>query len=144
MDLDENRIAAWNSDDLPIYEPGLQIIIAAARDGINVSDTAMVAQLDGSLVKRPSALRGREQPNLSFSTDITTAIDDADLIFLCVNTPTKNTGVGKGAGTDLSFVETATRMIAKTAKQDKIVVEKSTVSCRTAQAVHEIVRIDHF
>ena len=70
---------------------------------------------------------------------INQAIEEADLIFVCVNTPTKAHGIGKGAGADLSFVEAATRNIARVAKQSKIVVEKSTVPCRTAESIRRIV-----
>lgn len=66
---------------------------------------------------------------------------DADLIFVCVNTPTKTHGIGKGSAANLDFVEAATRNIARVAKESKIVVEKSTVPCRTAQAIREIVSI---
>ena len=80
-------------------------------------------------------------PRLFFSTEVDNAIEIADLIFVCVNTPTKANGVGKGAAADLGFVEAATRNIAKVAKENKIVVEKSTVPCRTAQSIREIVSV---
>ena len=112
VDVNPERIAAWQSDSLPIYEPGLYDIVRAAR-----------------------------KTNLFFSTDIDEAIKDADLIFVCVNTPTKANGIGKGAAADLGFVEAATRNIAEVASTDKIVVEKSTVPCSTAQSMREIVRM---
>ena len=105
VDIDPVRIAAWQSESLPIYEPGLHDVVAAARDGINLD---------------------QQSP-------------DPDLIFVCVNTPTKRNGVGKGAAPNLGFVEAATRNIAKVATENKIVVEKSTVPCRTAQYIREIV-----
>lgn len=111
VDLNADRIAAWNSDVLPIYEPGLDAVVRACR--------------------------GR---NLFFSTDVDQAIVDADLIFVSVNTPTKAKGVGAGYAADLGYVESATRHIAKVAQSDKIVVEKSTVPCRTAQSMRFIVR----
>ncbi|KAK9332340.1 UDP-glucose/GDP-mannose dehydrogenase family, NAD binding domain-containing protein [Lipomyces starkeyi] len=109
VDLNQARIDAWNSDDLPIYEPGLDEVV--------------------------KAVRGK---NLFFSTDVDTAIKEADLIFVSVNTPTKKSGVGKGFAADLGYVESATRHIAKVAVSDKIVVEKSTVPCRTAQSMRKI------
>lgn len=105
------RIAAWNSDELPIYEPGLDDVVKSAR--------------------------GR---NLFFSTDVDAGILEADLIFVSVNTPTKIKGIGAGFAADLGYVESATRKIAEVAKSDKIVVEKSTVPCRTAQSMRYIVR----
>ncbi|XP_021938997.1 UDP-glucose 6-dehydrogenase isoform X2 [Zootermopsis nevadensis] len=98
VDKSKDRIAQWNSDKLPIYEPGLDEVVAECR--------------------------GR---NLFFSTDIETAIKEADLIFISVNTPTKTFGNGKGRAADLKYVEGAARMIAEMASGDKIVVEKSTV-----------------
>lgn len=112
VDLNTERIAAWNSSDLsklPIYEPGLDKIVAEARD-----------------------------KNLFFSTDIETAIDQADMIFISVNTPTKTYGKGKGQAADLKFIELCARQIAKVATTDKIVVEKSTLPVRTAEALKSI------
>jgi UDPglucose 6-dehydrogenase len=82
VDLSETRIAAWKSDTLPIYEPGLYNVVEVARDGTD----------------------GR-QPNLHFSTDVSKAIDEADLIFISVNTPMKTAGLGAGSATDLAYGE---------------------------------------
>ncbi|KAI8343341.1 UDP-glucose/GDP-mannose dehydrogenase family, NAD binding domain-containing protein [Chlamydoabsidia padenii] len=109
VDLSEARIAAWNSDNLPIYEPGLDEVVKACRD-----------------------------KNLFFSTNVDDAIQEADLIFVSVNTPTKKSGMGAGMAADLAYVESATRRIAEVAKSSKIVVEKSTVPCRTAQSMRTI------
>ncbi|MUP46859.1 nucleotide sugar dehydrogenase [Gramella sp. BOM4] len=112
VDINENRIAAWNDVDvenIPIYEPGLSKIVEEAR--------------------------GR---NLFFSTDIDSAIDKADMIFISVNTPTKTYGIGKGMAADLKYIELCARQIARVAKDDKIVVEKSTLPVRTAQALKDI------
>ncbi|KIK38499.1 hypothetical protein CY34DRAFT_809261 [Suillus luteus UH-Slu-Lm8-n1] len=111
VDLNQARIDAWNSPDfsLPIYEPGLEDVVRKAR--------------------------GR---NLFFSTDVDKGIRDADLIFVSVNTPTKKSGVGAGFAADLNYVELATRRIAATATSSKIVVEKSTVPCRTAESMRTI------
>src|SRR5690606_31664181 len=79
--------------------------------------------------------------NLFFSTDVETAIDEAQMIFISVNTPTKSYGKGKGMAADLKYIELCARQIAKVAKSDKIVVEKSTLPVRTAQAIKDI--LDH-
>lgn len=112
VDLNEARIAAWNDKDvnnIPIYEPGLHEIIANVRG-----------------------------KNLFFSTDVDTAIDEADLIFISVNTPTKTYGTGKGMAADLKHIELCARQIARVAKTDKIIVEKSTLPVRTAEALKSI------
>ncbi|KAF7293168.1 UDPG-MGDP-dh-C domain-containing protein [Mycena chlorophos] len=111
VDLNKARIDAWNSADfdLPIYEPGLEDVVRACR--------------------------GR---NLFFSTDVDKGILEADLIFVSVNTPTKKSGVGAGFAADLNYVELATRQIAAVATSSKIVVEKSTVPCRTAESMRTI------
>jgi UDPglucose 6-dehydrogenase len=109
VDLNQDRIDAWNSDQLPIYEPGLLDVVKSAR--------------------------GR---NLFFTTDIDQTLQDSDIIFISVNTPTKDYGAGKGKAADLRFVESCARNIAKVGGGNKIVVEKSTVPVRTAQMVKEI------
>jgi UDPglucose 6-dehydrogenase len=112
VDINESRISAWNStnfDELPIYEPGLATVVKEAR--------------------------GR---NLFFSTNVEQAIDEAEMIFISVNTPTKTYGEGKGMAADLKYIELCARQIAKVAKTDKIVVEKSTLPVRTASAIKEI------
>lgn len=112
VDLNKTRIDAWNDENLenlPVYEPGLDSVVGEAR--------------------------GR---NLFFSTDVEKAIDEADMIFISVNTPTKTYGKGKGQAADLKFIELCARQIAAIAKDDKIVVEKSTLPVRTAEALKSI------
>ena len=112
VDLNADRIAAWNDsnvENIPIYEPGLSAIVAEARNR-----------------------------NLFFSTDVESAIDEAEMIFISVNTPTKTYGSGKGMASDLKYIELCARQIAKIAKNDKIVVEKSTLPVRTAEAIKSI------
>jgi len=109
------RIEAWKSDLLPIYEPNLDDVVKPARDGSEA-----------------------RKANLFFSTDVAGAIKKADLIFISVNTPTKIAGIGLGRAADLRYVESATRMIAEFAEDDKIIVEKSTVPCGTAESIREI------
>ncbi|KAL9603690.1 MAG: hypothetical protein Q9219_001009 [cf. Caloplaca sp. 3 TL-2023] len=133
VDIDHDRISAWQSDVLPIYEPGLLQIVKAVRDESLPGQNHVANRAHG---ESTNTLPTR--PKLLFSTDLDQAIADADLIFVCVNTPTKTHGVGKGSAADLDFVEAATRTIARAARRDKIVVEKSTVPCKTAQSIREI------
>ena len=112
VDINQSRIDQWNDsdlDNLPVYEPGLKEIVAKTRG-----------------------------KNLFFSTEVDKAIDEAEIIFISVNTPTKTYGKGKGQAADLKFVELCARNIAKVAKSDKIVVEKSTLPVRTASAIKSI------
>ncbi len=109
VDINAQRIAEWQTDELPIYEPGLLDLVKEAR--------------------------GR---NLFFSTDIVKGIQEADMIFISVNTPTKTYGVGKGRAADLKYVELCARQIAEHAYTDKIVVEKSTLPVRTASSIKTI------
>lgn len=123
VDKDSQRIEAWNSDCLPLYEPGLDEILADIR-------------------RRPIAT-GRHQDgpalNLRFSTDIERAIDEADIIVLCIDTPTKSFGIGQGVAADLTNLQAAVKTIARVASTDKIVVEKSTVPCGTAEVIRDLV-----
>ncbi|HRZ98172.1 MAG TPA: UDP-glucose 6-dehydrogenase [Paludibacter sp.] len=112
VDINEQRIAAWNdvnAENLPIFEPGLKEIVTKTRG-----------------------------KNLFFSTDIEGAIKSGDIIFISVNTPTKLHGVGKGMAADLKYVELCARQIAAEATGNKIVVEKSTLPVRTAEAIKTI------
>lgn len=109
VDLNRPRIDAWNSSELPVYEPGLQEIVEAAR--------------------------GR---NLHFTCEVNEAIAQADIIFIAVGTPTKTFGIGAGRAANLEFVEKCARQIAQVSHGHKIVVEKSTLPVRTAEAVKRI------
>ena len=109
VDINADKIAAWQSDHLPIYEPGLKEIVLLAR--------------------------GR---NLFFSTEIERHIAEADIIFVSVNTPTKTFGHGAGKAADLQYWEKTARQILESSTSSKIVVEKSTLPVRTAQAMERI------
>lgn len=109
VDINESRITAWNSKNLPVYEPGLQEIVEKQRG-----------------------------KNLYFSTDVVGAIKESDIIFVCVNTPTKTFGLGAGKAADLQYCEKTARMIKEYATKDMIVVEKSTVPVRTSKIINEI------
>ena len=78
--------------------------------------------------------------NLFFSTNVDEAIVEAEIIFICVNTPTKTCGVGCGRAADLSNIESAARHIARMATTSKIVVEKSTVPVKAAESISRILR----
>jgi UDPglucose 6-dehydrogenase len=152
LDMDEERIRAWNSQSLPVYEHGLHDIVTAARDGYRRSWDTDVNRLTaaehdntpligGSMMTRHKAALEYDyrRPNLFFSTNIKEGIQHADVIFISVNTPTKLHGVGKGFASDLENFEAAARSIASYATDDKIIVEKSTVPCRTAETLREVV-----
>ncbi len=109
VDISEEKIRQWNSSELPIFEPGLE--------------------------ERVLKVRGR---NLFFSTEIDKEIDEADIIFVTVNTPTKTFGEGKGKAVDLQFIEQTARRIKDNSKSDKIVVEKSTIPVRAAHTLDKI------
>ncbi|MEO5957788.1 MAG: UDP-glucose 6-dehydrogenase [Opitutaceae bacterium] len=111
VDMNAARIAAWNSDTLPIYEPGLDDVVKQTRG-----------------------------KNLHFSTDVAGGIKAADIIFVAVNTPTKTYGIGAGRSADLRFIESVARSIAEHANGPKIIVEKSTIPVRTAETIKEILR----
>jgi UDPglucose 6-dehydrogenase len=109
VDMNAARIDAWNSDTLPIYEPGLDDVIRQTRG-----------------------------KNLHFSTDVQGGIKAADIIFVAVNTPTKTYGVGAGRAADLRFIESVARTIAEHANGPKIIVEKSTIPVKTAETIKDI------
>jgi len=111
VDINPDRIAAWNSDTLPIFEPGLEEIV--------------------------KTVRGK---NLFFYDDVDAHIETADIIFVSVNTPTKTFGHGAGRAADLQYWERTARQIAAAATSPKIVVEKSTLPVRTAEAMEQILR----
>ncbi len=109
-DMNQARIDAWNSNTLPVYEPGLREIVESCRG-----------------------------KNLHFTTDLKPAIAAADLIFVCVGTPTKSYGIGAGRAADLRYIESAARLIAEVSHGNKIIVEKSTIPVKTATAIQRII-----
>jgi UDPglucose 6-dehydrogenase len=109
VDINPHRIAQWNSDELPIYEPGLDEIVNETQD-----------------------------KNLFFSTDIERGIRENDIIFVSVNTPTKEFGSGAGQAADLQYWEKTARQILQSSESDKIIVEKSTLPVKTAKAMERI------
>lgn len=114
VDINHSKIDHWNSADLPIFEPGLDDVVKAAR--------------------------GR---NLFFSTNIEDSIKAADIIFVSVNTPTKTFGLGAGMAADLQYWERTARKILECSESSKIIVEKSTLPVKTALAMERILTTNH-
>ena len=114
IDIDDKKISSWNDEDLknlPIFEPGLKEVVQRCRN-----------------------------KNLFFSTDIKKSISEADMIFISVNTPTKNKGLGAGYASDLKWVESSARQVAEFSRGHTIIVEKSTVPVKTAELIQEILK----
>ena len=112
VDINQQKIDAWNSDDftkLPVFEPGLDKVVEKCRG-----------------------------KNLFFSTEVEKNISEADIIFISVNTPTKTIGLGKGYASDLKWIESSARQIAKFSRNHTVVVEKSTLPVRTAETIKNI------
>ena len=112
VDKSEEKIRMWNSknlNEIPVFEPGLKEILSEVRN-----------------------------KNLFFSSDIESSVDESEMIFIAVNTPTKTSGKGKGMAADLSNIISTAREIAKFSKSDKIIIEKSTLPVRTAEKLKEI------
>ena len=112
VDLNEERISAWNSEDLtklPVFEPGLKELIERCRG-----------------------------KNLFFTTKVSESIKESDMVFISVNTPTKTNGLGAGEASDLKYVENCAREIAASARDHTIVVEKSTIPVKTAEVIKSI------
>ena len=115
IDMNIERIKQWNSEDLsnlPVFEPGLKDVI--------------------------SKCRGK---NLFFTSQLKENIASADMIFISVNTPTKTRGIGAGQASDLKWIEASARQIAEYAEGHTIVIEKSTLPVKTAQAIKKILQI---
>lgn len=111
VDINEEKIKQWNTGDIPIHEPQLKELVI---DRLN--------------------------KNLFFSTNVSRGIEEADMIFISVNTPTKTYGIGKNYGSDLTMVESAAKMIGMFSKNDKIIVEKSTVPCGTSEMILKTIK----
>ncbi|KAL4904371.1 hypothetical protein BDW74DRAFT_168409 [Aspergillus multicolor] len=113
-DRNETRIQAWARGSPSFYEPGMNEML--------------------------STVQGREEPrrNLEFVTDVETTIKQADMIFICVDTPTKSFGAGRGCAADLTNIQGVARTIAQVAKGKKVIVEKSTIPCGTGEMLHDL------
>ncbi|KAJ4385456.1 hypothetical protein N0V93_009884 [Gnomoniopsis smithogilvyi] len=160
VDLNETRIRRWNSRHPPIYEPGLEDIVRVARDGTQKTsfDTEPSLSLPADVEILPDApgssrtvyggaqhqgstVLPARQPNLFFSTEVGQSISEADIVLVAVNTPTKTRGAGKGCATDMTAFEAVTADVARHARPGAIIVEKSTVPCRTAAMVQETMAV---
>ncbi|KAF3766849.1 UDP-glucose 6-dehydrogenase [Cryphonectria parasitica EP155] len=166
VDLNATRIRRWNSRHPPIFEPGLANIVRVARDGTRdvvlsnepAAQTCSLSQAGNSEIILPDAAAHSKppgqaaaanqqitvpsrQPNLFFSTQVDKCISEADIVLIAVNTPTKTRGAGKGCATDMAAFEAVTADVARHARPGAIIVEKSTVPCRTAQMVQQTMAI---
>jgi UDPglucose 6-dehydrogenase len=160
VDRDPSRIQRWNSKHLPIFEPGLQDILRIARDGSKASSFLNETVRSDSLDSMSSAssassecesqcgecgehreeiLVQARQQNLFFSTEVSKSVSEADIVLIAVNTPTKMRGLGAGRATDMTALEAVSREVATHAKPGAIIVEKSTVPCRTAEMIRDTV-----
>jgi UDPglucose 6-dehydrogenase len=140
VDKDESRIRRWNSGHPPIYEPGLSEVLRITRDGSRECSFAKEAGLGDGHVEQECTTVPARQPNLFFSTKVAECIAEADIVLIAVNTPTKTRGAGAGSATDMTAFEAVTAVVAEHARPGAIIVEKSTVPCRTAQLVEDTVR----
>lgn len=160
VDRDVNRIRRWNSQHPPIYEPGLSDIVRVARDGtrqfdfVNSTDSSGLsetASATSSMYLSECESQCAEShgtisvparaPNLFFSSEVGACINEADIILIAVNTPTKSRGAGAGMATDMTAFEAVTTVVAQHARRGAIIVEKSTVPCGTAKLVEETLAV---
>jgi UDPglucose 6-dehydrogenase len=156
VDKDERRIRRWNSQHLPIYEPGLAEIVRISRDGLRGDSTP--ASSDEATAEPQISTEGEQEnaesnstvassdrkPNLFFSADVAKCIRESDIVIIAVNTPTKMRGSGAGSATDMTAFEAVAADVVQHAKNGAIIVEKSTVPCRTAQMIQEMVCHTYF
>ncbi|KAI1267010.1 nucleotide sugar dehydrogenase [Xylariaceae sp. FL1019] len=156
VDKDERKIRRWNSKHLPLYEPGLREAVRIARDGCREDSYSKEASrpeselTDASISPSecssdcsshtPSVVRApARRPNLVFSTDVSKCIREADVVLVTVDTPIKLKGVGAGSATDMTAFEAVIGEVVQYARSGTIIVEKSTVPCRTAQLIKETI-----
>ncbi|TVY83079.1 UDP-glucose 6-dehydrogenase [Lachnellula suecica] len=159
VDRDAARIKRWNSKHLPIFEPGLHEILRIARDGSKTTSFINEAVRSDSLDSMSSASSAssecesqcgehREEifvqarkPNLFFTTEVSKSISEAEIVLIAVNTPTKMRGLGAGRATDMTALEAVSREVAIHSKPGAIIVEKSTVPCRTAEMIRDTFKV---
>jgi UDPglucose 6-dehydrogenase len=108
VDVDAEKIERLDRGEVPIYEPGLDDLMA----------------------------RNVRQGRLRFTTELSAAVGEADLVFIAVGTPTRR---GDGHA-DLSYVYAAARDVARHLRGYTVIVDKSTVPVGTARQVARIVR----
>ncbi|KAJ6094475.1 hypothetical protein N7467_001988 [Penicillium canescens] len=153
VDKDERRIRRWNSQHLPIYEPGLAEIVRISRDGLRGDSTP--ASSDVVTAEPQISTEGEQEngetnstfaspdrkPNLFFSANVAKCIRESDIVIIAVNTPTKMRGSGAGSATDMTAFEAVAADVVQHARNGAIIVEKSTVPCRTAQMIQEMISV---
>ncbi|KAH7309264.1 hypothetical protein BKA65DRAFT_170802 [Rhexocercosporidium sp. MPI-PUGE-AT-0058] len=164
VDRDPRRIAQWKSKHLPIHEPGLDYILRIGRDGSRAcivshnptyssessaeSSSNSTSECESQCQEDDEMHITAREPNLYFSTEVSKSISEADIVLIAVNTPTKMRGLGSGRATDVTALEAVTKEIALHAKFGAILVEKSTVPCRTSELIRDTLQIcrpnEHF
>ncbi|KAG4442534.1 hypothetical protein IFR05_001946 [Cadophora sp. M221] len=165
VDRDPRRIAQWKSKHLPIHEPGLDYILRICRDGSRAckisqnpihssqsssesSSTSTTSECESQCQEDGEMIIAAREPNLYFSTGVSKSISEADIVLIAVNTPTKMRGLGSGRATDVTALEAVTKEIALHAKPGAILVEKSTVPCRTSELIRDTLQVyrpnEHF
>ena len=107
IDKDQTKIEALRRGEIPIYEPGLAELVA----------------------------KNRAQGRLSFYTDLGEVINEVDILFIAVGTPT-----GEGGEADLQYVFAVAEEIGQLATKHLLVVTKSTIPVGTTDRVEEIIR----
>ncbi|KAF4628272.1 hypothetical protein G7Y89_g9880 [Cudoniella acicularis] len=158
VDRDPARIKQWNSKHLPIHEPGLEEILRIARDGTKAfkffnepirsesfdgmsSASSTTSECESQCGEhREEIIVSARKPNLFFSTEVSKSISEADIVLIAVNTPTKMRGIGSGRATDMTALEAVSREVAIHAKPGAVIVEKSTVPCRTAEMIQDTLK----
>jgi UDPglucose 6-dehydrogenase len=108
IDKDQKKIDALHANQIPIFEPGLEPIVS----------------------------NNQKQGRLKFTTDLATAVREADAVFIAVGTPSRR---GDGHA-DLSYVQNAAREIAAAMNGFTVVITKSTVPVGTGDAVEATIR----
>lgn len=143
VDKDERRIRRWNSRHLPIYEPGLAEIVRISRDGLSAgketTPTVPRDDIDDDTLSEKLIASSSRAPNLFFSANVAKCIRESDIVIIAVNTPTKLRGSGAGSATDMTAFEAVAADVVQHAGNGAVIVEKSTVPCRTAQMIQEMV-----
>ena len=106
VDKNKEKINSLNNGNVPIYEPGLEEILK----------------------------KNFKQKRLIFTTDLKLAINNSDIIFICVGTPTKK----NSNSADLKYVFEVANELKKYIKKYKIVITKSTVPVTTGDKIEKI------
>lgn len=107
VDVNEQKIQALLSGNIPIYEPGLDEMV----------------------------LRNHKEGRLHFTTDITTCLNEVDIVFSAVGTPPDEDG-----SADLKYVLEVARTVGKNMNKYLVLVTKSTVPVGTAKKVKQAIQ----